>query len=215
LYVFRNPERRQTPQEGLNHPWIKGFKSNVANAHAKLSRLVHSEPSKREAVQRIQRFGEFSKLKQAALEHIAGSVLRQDSVFGHTTSESTFLDGGDDQQVAQKQQGLLQTAHRCQSLERRRAHEQHLQSLQPIQEDGSQDASEKTKAAFDPALQVGAEQSRPVSSLPSVQRTSGLLEHMMLSDGTVRMAFMVTFLIVMSRRQKRPPFYFSKSDGVQ
>lgn len=132
-------------------------------------------------MQRIQRFGDFNTVKQTALEHIAGNVLRQHSTFGRNAPQE-FLVGGDDEQSAAKQQSPAPS---------RTSGAGGAAPLECITEEAS---SASHSAAVSPSTSLRNEapmltkQDSAVSATapPSVHQTYGLLEHMMVSDGTVR-----------------------------
>ena len=117
-------------------------------------------------VQRIQRFGDFGAVKRTALEHIAGTVLKQNHAFSSAASEPVrFLDDRTASLNAANSASI--TAESTQ--------------LQPIAEaDGAAEAADAADAA--PARTVA--DAVAAAKVPGLG--NGLLEHMMMSDGTVR-----------------------------
>jgi hypothetical protein len=70
-------------------------------------------------------------------------------------------------------------------MDRRPGHE-HSHSLSPISEEGPYHGGTKASEALAYGPSAATTLSRPLASLPSVRHTYGLLEHVMVSDGTVR-----------------------------
>lgn len=65
----KDPRKRPTAIEALQHPWVREGGSGAANPEAKLSSTV---------VQRLQMYGTFGRLKKAALRRLAAKISRSD-----------------------------------------------------------------------------------------------------------------------------------------
>ena len=176
--MCRDPDRRQSAQSALDHPWIKGFKSQANAAKAALAQIGKPGPRHGAVVQRIQRFGDFSSVKQTALEHIAGNVLRQHSSFGRAASQE-FLAVGDDAQAASRQQ---------QQQSKPAARTSGAGGTAPLDPISEEPAAASPTHSLSREARALSTQTSAVSDTapPSVHQTYGLLEHMMVSDGTVR-----------------------------
>jgi hypothetical protein len=133
-------------------------------------------------VQRIQRFGDFNEVKRSALERIAGSVLKQNASFAElhlARGSSGYLDSGDPRgqggREAAPSGGLTPISEEAGSAS----------SRQQSGASGEIVPAAPAQAAALAASGQGAAASAHAAS-PNVQQCYGLIEHMMLSDGTVR-----------------------------
>ena len=215
-----------TPQQALRHPWLQKLQGNISKASAAVAGKVPPP-----IVQRIQRFGAFSDAKRAALERVAGNVLKQHASFAQCKAASGFLD--DDVQAAPAAAVAANGAATGAALPQRPSHGH---TLSRIAEEGSGDISrlntaltsrvsdalgldatghgsdsapERNSGAASPfeAQHQSPHATAPLGSAPAstedlqqllqqavdeptgghdVTQACGLLEHMMLSDGTVR-----------------------------
>lgn len=88
----REPSERPSIKDALQHPWLQRFTSSVQQSADGGSASLQTG-----VVQKIQRFGGFSHLKRAALEHITAELMTQHQKLSAVINS---LDDGDESAAA-------------------------------------------------------------------------------------------------------------------
>lgn len=184
--VCRDQAARWSAADALDHPWLRRLRRSRASVEPGVAMATDGDAPRRSGssdapsgvVQRIQRFGKFTQFKRSALESIAGQCMRQ------TREYSQSLDGGgstapfSDTGAGPAGSGVQPDDTQKLVVARPAAALAAAAAPPPPRSGG---------AALSAAATIGAEKVRAkVKGGTSLRRAKGLLEHMMVSDGTVR-----------------------------
>lgn len=184
--MCRDQAARWSAADALDHPWLRRLRRPRAAVEPGTTaatngdavegpRRSSSSDAPTGVVQRIQRYGKFNQFKRSALESIAGRCMRQ------TREYSQSLDG------AGRSASVSDAGGEAAAAGVQPDDTQKLVVARPAPAPAAAAQPPRGSAALTAGATIGAEKIRAkVKGGTSLRRAKGLLEHMMVTGGTVR-----------------------------